>query len=198
MELLKGDEEVKIEAVDNFVSRVKTVWDQAKTNLLKSVKKQQQYYNLHHRAVEHRVGDLVLLSSKNLSFKNTPVKLQKKFVGPFEVVEKIGTQAYRLNLPDSWKIHDVFHISLLKKWKTADFRIEAEEPTEELNLEDHTHDKVEKLLRWKKQGRGQPQAYLVLWEGLPLEDATWESADYFNPQDLQKLLERDEPPEESV
>ena len=72
--MLKGDEEVKIEAVDNFVSRVKSVWDQAKTNLLKSVKKQQQYYNLHHRAVEYRVGDLVLLSSKNLSFKNIPAK----------------------------------------------------------------------------------------------------------------------------
>ena len=59
---------------------------------------------MHHRAVEHRVGDLVLLSSKNLSFKNIPTKLQKKFLGPFEVVEKIGSQAYRLKLPESWKI----------------------------------------------------------------------------------------------
>ena len=197
MELLKGDEEVKIEAVDNFVSRVKSVWDQAKDNLLKSVKKQQQYYNLHHRVVEHRVGDLVLLSSKNLSFKNIPAKLQKKFVGPFEVIEKIGSQAYRLNLPDSWKIHDVFHISLLKKWKTAVYRTENDEVVDELNIDEKKKDVVEKLLRWKKTGRGQPHAYLVLWEGLPLEDATWESANYFNPQDLQSLLERDDPPEET-
>ena len=194
---MKGDEDVKIEAVENFVDRVQHDWEQAKRNLLNSIKKQQQYYNLHHRAVEHRVGDLVLLSSKNVSFKNIPAKLQKKFVGPFEVVEKIGSQAYRLKLPESWKIHDVFHISLLKKWKTAVFRAENDEPIEELNVEEKKRDKIEKLLRWKKMGRGQPHAYLVLWEGLPLEDATWESASYFNTQSLQSLLERDDPPEES-
>ena len=115
VELLKGDEDIKIEAVENFVSRVQHVWNQAKKNLLSSVEKQQKYYNMHHRAVEHRVGDLVLLSSKNLSFKNIPAKLQKKFVGPFEVIEKIGSQAYRLKLPESWTIHDVFHISLTEK-----------------------------------------------------------------------------------
>ena len=112
--------------------------------MLSSVKKQQKYYNMHHRAVEHRVGDLVLLSSKNLSFKNIPAKLQKKFVGPFEVVEKIGSQAYRLKLPDSWTIHDVFHISLLKKWKTAVFRADTNEPKEELNIEER---KAKKLKR---------------------------------------------------
>ena len=83
------------------MSRVQLVYNQAKKNLLSSVEKQQKYYNMHHRVVEHRVGDLVLLSSKNLSFKNIPEKLQKKFVGPFEVIEKIGSQAYRLKLPDS-------------------------------------------------------------------------------------------------
>ena len=45
-------------------------------------------------------------------------------------------------------------------------------------------------------GRGQPHSYLVLWEGLPLEDATWESTAYFDPQELRRLLERDDPPEE--
>ena len=38
--------------------------------------------------VEYKVGDLLLLSSKNLSFRNIPAKLQQKFVGPFEVTEK--------------------------------------------------------------------------------------------------------------
>ena len=114
VELLKKDEDIKIEAVENFASKVQHVWNQAKKNLLSSVEKQQKYYNMHHRAVEHRVGDLVLLSSKNLSFKNILAKLQKKFVGPFEAIGKIGSQAYHLKLPKSWTIHDVFHISLLK------------------------------------------------------------------------------------
>ena len=77
------------------------------------------------------------------------------------------------------------------------FRADNDEPVEELNIEEKKRDRIEKLLRWKKTGRGQPHAYLVLWEGLQCEDATWESTNYFNPQELQSLLERDVPPEES-
>ena len=76
------------------------------------------------------------------------------------------------------------------------FRADINEPEEELNLEERRTGKIEKLLRWKKTGRGQPHAYLVLWEGLPLEDATWEPTNYFDPQELRSLLERDNPPEE--
>ena len=77
------------------MSCVQNEWKRAKENLLQSVQKQQMYYNQRHRNVEYSVGDLVLLSTKNLKFKNIPVKLQKRFVGPFEVIEKIGSQAYK-------------------------------------------------------------------------------------------------------
>ena len=195
VELLKGDEEVKIEAVDNFVSRVQREWDHAKRNLLRSVQKQQQYYNQRHRMVEYKVGDLLLLSSKNLSFRNIPAKLQQKFVGPFEVTEKIGPQAYRLNLPDTWKIHNVFHVSLLKRWKTSVYRETEDETAAELNIEEKKTDVIEKILRWKKTGRGQPPAYLILWKGHPLEEATWEPADRLNTEEFKQLLLRDEPEE---
>ena len=76
------------------------------------------------------------------------------------------------------------------------FRADINEPEEELNLEERKTGKIEKLLRWKKTGRGQPHAYLVLWEGLPLENATCEPTSYFDPQELQSLLEPDSSPEE--
>ena len=196
VELLKGDEEVQVEAVDNFVRRVQNEWKRAKENLLKSVQTQQMYYNQKHRAVEYQVGDLILLSTKNLKFKNVPAKLQKRFVGPFEITEKIGSQAYRVKLPDTWTMHDVFHVSLLKKWKTSVYRSDETKREDELDLEEEKQLKVEKLLRWKKMGRGQPPAYLVLWEGHPPEDATWEPADRFNPEDFNQWMVRDTPPEE--
>ena len=68
----------------------------------------------------YKVGDLVLLSTRNLKLKGTPGKLQKRFVGPFRVIETIGEQAYRLALPEDWRIHPVFHVSLLRDWKAAD------------------------------------------------------------------------------
>ena len=136
VELLKGDEEVQVEAVENFVKRVQNEWKQARKNLLHAVQTQQRYYNQRHRSVEYSVGDLILLSTKNLKFKNVPVKLQKRFVGPFEITEKIGTQAYRIQLPENWSIHNVFHVSLLKKWKTSVYRTEAAEPGDELEIEE--------------------------------------------------------------
>ena len=154
------------------------------------------YYNRQHRDIEYRVGDLVLLSTKNLKFKNVPVKLQKRFVGPFEIIEKIGAQAYKIQLPDDWFIHNVFHVSLLKKWKTSVFCSEDAAPTEELDIEAKETKKVERILRWKKPGRHQPPAYLILWQGSPLEEATWETADQFNPEDFREWMQRDSPPEE--
>ena len=62
IELLKGDEEVKNEVVDNFVVRVQQTWENAKKNLLQSVQKQAKHYNLKHRDLEYGMGELVLLS----------------------------------------------------------------------------------------------------------------------------------------
>ena len=81
--------------------------------------KAEKHYNMRDRNVEYNVGDLVLLPSKNLSLKGVPTELQRKFVGPFEVTEVIGTQACKLNLPDSWKLQNACHVSSLKRWKAA-------------------------------------------------------------------------------
>ena len=57
-----------------------------------------------------------MLSTRNLKFKVSK-KLSPKFVGPFRVLDPIGSQAYRLALPDKYeRIHNVFHVSLLEPW----------------------------------------------------------------------------------
>ena len=128
MDLLKGDETSNVESVSSFIERMRSVWAKAKKNLERSVQAQYKYYDKRHKDIAFKVGDMVLLLTRNLAVKNTPAKLQKRFVGPFKVTEKIGTQAYELKLPDHFKMHNVFHVSLLNGWKTAAYR---EEPTTE-------------------------------------------------------------------
>lgn len=81
---------------------------------------QSKYFDSKDKPINFDLGNLVLLSIVNLRMKTTN-KLKRRFVGPFRIVERTGSQSYRLELPTHWKIHDVFYISLLKFWKHRDF-----------------------------------------------------------------------------
>ena len=201
IQLLKGDEEIKTESIGSFVNRVKSDWELARQNLKKSVDLQAKYYNKKHRDIEFDVGELVLLSTRNLKMKGIPEKLKKRFVGPFKVGQQIGQQAYKLSLPENWKIYPVFHISLLKRWNTASLQEEEETPVDEdLEIEEPYYE-IEKILRWTKVKRGTKilEEYLVLWKGYPIAEASWIQAEQFShPDQLQQYLEDDQPLEERV
>jgi len=62
------------------------------------------------------VGDEVLLSTKNLKAKQPSKKLTHCFIGPYRVEKIIGKQAYKLTLPTAYRIHPVFHLSLLEPY----------------------------------------------------------------------------------
>ena len=64
-------------------------------------------------------GSLVKLSTRNLKLKDK--KLQPRFIGPFRVTEVIGSQAYRLALPQQYsRLHDVFPVQLLEEYHPRD------------------------------------------------------------------------------
>ena len=59
-------------------------------------------------------GDMVYLSTKNITTKRPSKKLDNKFLGPYPIVKKISENNYQLELPYKVRIHPVFHISLLE------------------------------------------------------------------------------------
>ena len=59
----------------------------------------------------------VKVKPKKISFKlGSCAKLARKYCGPFEILARVGPVAYQLAFPPNLRIHNVFHISILKKY----------------------------------------------------------------------------------
>ena len=88
--------------------------------LLKAQSRQKSYADVRRRPLEFEVGDHVFLKvmpKRGMVIFGKHVKLLPRFIGPFELLERIGTVAYRLALPPSMSgVHVVFHVSMLRKY----------------------------------------------------------------------------------
>ena len=122
-------------------------------------------------------------------------------MGPFRVIETIGEQAYQLLLPDEWKIHPVFHVSLLRDWKAADVQEDRPVPQDDPPEIAKPYWEIQKILRWQKVKRNKKviKEYLVLWKGFPVEEATWILPEQLVRQQLlQEFIREDKPIEEKL
>ena len=61
-----------------------------------------------------------MLSTRNLKQRRPSKKLSHQFAGPFRIKDKVGAQAYHLTLPTNYRIHNTFHVSLLKPYQLRD------------------------------------------------------------------------------
>ncbi|KAA3461399.1 pol protein [Gossypium australe] len=83
--------------------------------------RQKSYADLKRRDIEYSVGDKVFLKVspwKEILRFGRKGKLSSHFIGPYEIIERVGPVAYRLALPPKLqKIHDVFHVSMLRRYR---------------------------------------------------------------------------------
>jgi hypothetical protein len=90
-----------------------------KKNLKVSQFRKKSYENKNRVFKDFKVGEHVFFKVKakisSLILGSCP-KLVAKYCGPFEILEKIGPVAYMIALPTSMRVHNVFHVSLLKKY----------------------------------------------------------------------------------
>ncbi|GKA02751.1 hypothetical protein Tco_0675532 [Tanacetum coccineum] len=113
---------------------------QIKERLKTARSRQKSYADKRRKPLEFKVGDRVLLKVspwKGVVRFGKKGKLAPRYVGPFEIVECVGPVAYRLKLPQELScIHDMFHVSNLKKCLAES---EVQVPLEEIEIDENLH-----------------------------------------------------------
>ncbi|KAL5542399.1 hypothetical protein UlMin_010109 [Ulmus minor] len=96
--------------------------------------RQKSYVDRRRRPLEFQVGDLVFLKvapMKGVMRFGKKGKLSPRYIGPFEILERIGKVAYKLALPSELStVHNVFHVSMLRKYISDPSHVLESEPIE--------------------------------------------------------------------
>ena len=163
----------KVESATEFAQKMKKVQEKAEVALRKTQEEMKRYADRGRKETEEwKKGDRVLLSTKDLVFKERPTKkLTERYVEPYAIEEVVSSNAVKLRLPSSMRIHPVVNVSWIVRYKEQVEGQKKEEgkPVEVEGVEEW---EVEKILN-KKKIRG-AEKYLVWWKGFMAEGDTWE------------------------
>jgi hypothetical protein len=187
-------EESRVEAVNEFVGRMKTGLEEAHSALKKAKDDMARFYNRRRTpAPRYKPGDRVYLDAKDLKTTRPSQKLAHRFLGPYVVERTIGRNAYKLKLPRSMsRIHPVFNVIKLKPAPEDPIPgRRAAPPPEPVIVEGETEYELEKVLDSRRY-RGKLQ-FLVSWKGYGREENMWVDEHDLHAEDLVKEFYRENP-----
>ena len=103
--------------------------------ILKVATDRQKYYSdMRRKDIRYEIDEKVFLKEspwKKVMRFGEKGKLSPRFIGPYEVIEKVGPVAYKLSLPQELeKIHNVFHVSMLRRYKSNPSHVVSSETIE--------------------------------------------------------------------
>ena len=182
----------KVERATEFVEKMKKVQEEAGAALRKTQEEMKRYADRGRKETEvWKKGDRVLLSTKDLVFKERPSrKLMERYIGPYAIEEVVSSNAVKLRLPNSMRIHLVVNISRIVCYKEQ-VKGQKKEEGKPIEVEGTEEWEVEKILN-KKKVRG-VEKYLIWWKGFTAEGDTWERRENLkNAEELIEEFERGE------
>ncbi len=97
---------------ESLIERIRATCEEVTKFLARAQGYQARTYNRSYRDVEYKVGQKVWLKVKKITIEQLSLKLDWQRYGPYRINERIEKVAYRLDLPASLQIHNVFHLSL--------------------------------------------------------------------------------------
>ncbi|CAI7857213.1 unnamed protein product [Closterium sp. NIES-54] len=171
-----------VQAAHDFVTTMQQLWEKTQRRLTTMQTSQKQYADRQRRDHLVAVGDQVLLDTRNLNLSHLPSKLRPRFCGPFLVEAQVTPVTFRLRLPDTWKLHNAFHVQLLKPYKDPNQQFQGRRlpPPPPVVVQDEPEYEVERVLTHRRRV-GKTLEFLLRWKGYdPTEDSWVAEADMGN------------------
>jgi len=116
----KGRKRGKYEGAERFVEKMKEIQEEAKVVLGKVQENMKKYADRKRAEVdEYKVGDLVMLSTKDLKYQmvgRRTEKLTERFVGLYKIQKIVSSNAVKLELSSTVKIHPVVNVSRIQQY----------------------------------------------------------------------------------
>ena len=135
--------------------------------------RQKEYYDLHRKPNPNRQsGDMVWLLPRNIKTTRPSKKLDYKKIGPFKILAKTGTSAYKLALPASMAIYNTFHVSLLEPFQANRFPSQIKEPPPPIQIEGGDEYELDEIIDSRLHYN--KLQYRAKWKGYsPEHDKVW-------------------------
>ena len=124
LDLLLDHSSTKVEPVTQFVQRLEYQYKKAQTHLKEAQDYMKKMADRRRRRFEFTENSFVYLSTRFLELRG-PRKLTPKWIGPFRITRRVSPVACELDIPSTWRMHNVFHVSLLKEQRTSDLLLRA-------------------------------------------------------------------------
>jgi hypothetical protein len=132
------------------------------------------------------LGQKVWLENRNLRLPFKSKKIAPKRLGPFKITKVLSPLTYQLKLPETWRIHNVFHATLLSGYTENDVHGPNPEPPPPDLIDGEEEYEVEGILNHRSRN-GKTQ-YYVKWKGYDHEENSWETEAQLAPH-AQEILE---------
>ncbi|MCO5588866.1 hypothetical protein L7F22_042826 [Adiantum nelumboides] len=168
----------KIFEADKYTRDLDTAFAKVRETLQKSQERQKKAADHHRRDLKLKENDSVLLRFEKARLRQKKgkerlyPKLSMRYYGPFQITdERINDVSFRLRLPDTWKIHTAFHVSVETFGDVPDVGEPDEQPEMEENEEILVPEQV-LALKVTKKGKARRQ-FLIKFKNFPAFDAKW-------------------------
>jgi len=184
----EGRKKGRYAGAEKFIEKMKEIQEEAKAALGKAQEEMKKYADRRRGEVnDYRVGDLVMLSTKDLKYQMVGRRIEKlteRFVGPYKIKKIVLSNAVELELPSTVKIHPIVNVSRIRQYVGQVEGQRKEQPAPVI-IEGEEEWEVERILN-KRRVRGKNK-YLVRWKEFTAELDTWEGRK--NLKNVQEAIE---------